>query len=143
MGSKFGVGNLAFQFGRQIYHAKSRGQVKFLLPRLRRKRILACFLGVSAKFTTLNPNPGSSAKVPQAKLSTAKLSWHQIPPPPPCHAHVCCTTAPIMTPPPRFMMIFLPIQRISDLVKQCICRVVVRPMWTDFCCRHVEVSLDH
>ena len=37
--SQLGVGNLVFQFGRQIYHAKSRGQVKILLPRLRRKRI--------------------------------------------------------------------------------------------------------
>ena len=39
VGSKFDVGNLPFQFGRQVYHAKSRGQVKILLPRLRRKRI--------------------------------------------------------------------------------------------------------
>ena len=74
------MGTLAFQFGRKIYRAKSRRQVKVLLLRLRRKRIYACFLGVFAKFTTRNP--GASAKFPTGKLTPAKPTKHQSPPPP-------------------------------------------------------------
>ena len=70
MGRKFGVGNLAFQFGCQISHTKSRG---FLLC----PPTLLCFA------CTMSPSLFlASAKFPTAKFPTAKLTMHHIPPHP-------------------------------------------------------------
>ena len=72
MGRKFDVGNLAFQFGCQFSHAKSRG---FLLcPPI--PLCLACPMSHSLFL--------ASAKFPTAKFTTATLTRHQIPPPPSC-----------------------------------------------------------
>ena len=48
------------------------------LHRARNALHTTTFLGVSAKFTT--QSPGVSAKFPAAKLTTTKLTSHQIPP---------------------------------------------------------------
>ena len=71
VGRKFGVGNLAFQFGRQISHAKSRA---FLLC----PPIPLCF-ACSTSHSLFLP----STKFPTARFITAKLTRH--PPPPPVH----------------------------------------------------------
>ena len=78
VGSKFGVSIWPPNLPREIQEFCAFGTRGFK----------ACFLGVSAKCTTLNP--GASAKFPIAKLTTAKLTRHQAPPPP-C---MCSTMGP-------------------------------------------------
>ena len=71
VGRKCGEGNLAFQFGCQISHAKSRGFV--LSP-----PIPFCFACSMSHSLFL-----ACAKFPMAKFITAQLTRHQSPPPPP------------------------------------------------------------
>ena len=82
-GRAFGAGNLAFQVGHQISHAKSRG---FLL----RPPIPLC----------LACSMPHSLFLASAKLTTAKLTRHQPPPPPVCQGRTPWAEVAFWIPPP-------------------------------------------
>ena len=86
MGSKFDVGKFAVSIWPPNLPREIQGSSQKFASAPSAQEDYACFLGVSAKFTTRNP--GASAKFPTAKLTTAHLTWHQSPPPP-LYKEVC------------------------------------------------------